>query len=57
LQLLKRFVIQLGSIHTAHGKQGIKALTGLISACLQAVGFLAEVIQDVLGNLANAIGV
>ena len=53
LQLPKRFVIQLGSVHTAHSKQGIKAF----AAPLQAVGFLAEIIQDVLGNLAKAIGV
>ncbi len=53
LQRFEALVIQLGRIHAADGQHSVKAF----GARFQAVGFLAVVAQDVLRNLADALGV
>ena len=53
LQVFERLVIELGRVHAADGKHGVKPL----AARLQAVGFSAEVVQDVLRDFFNPLGV
>jgi len=53
LQILEGLVVELGGIHAAHGKHGVETF----GTCLQAVGFLPEIIQDVLGDFADTVGV
>ena len=53
LQIPEALVIQLGCIHTADRKHGIEPFI----ARMKAVGLLPEIVQDVLGNLADALRV
>ena len=53
LQGVQRFVVMLGGLDAADGEHGIKAFAGSV----EAVGFGAEVRQDVARDFANALGV
>src|SRR5690554_3388436 len=46
-------IIQLGGIHTADCKHGIKAPSATRSSGLQAVSFLAEIVQNILRYFPN----